>query len=209
MLTLTNKEEITGNKYSFFPTNMGNDASIIGAIYPCEIDFLESLLGTAMYEDMLAIGSGVISNYTTQPISGGAAPPVLKFPANANYELLWSKYLIQFMSIAIMYESLPYIAAQLQTNGLVENNPYGATGLKIKDAKVLQQSHRDNIFKLWYRIEKFLCDNKTDYPLFKTKNCSHYICGDHDCKDEQRKSKTIKGVIFYGLEKQNKRHRCK
>ena len=144
------------------------DAAIIGSIYPAEKRFLKSLLGEDLYNEMISLGSGVVSNYV-------ANPNVEKFPNNANYEKLWANYLLQFMSIAIMHESLPFIAAQIQTNGVVQQNPYGATGLTIKDAQTLQLQHRDTIFNLWYEIEKFLCDNKKEYPLFKPKNCINVL----------------------------------
>ena len=202
MIILTNKQEIILNKYSFFPQNMELDAAIIGSIYPAEKRFLKSLLGDDLYNEMISLGSGVISDYVT-------TPNVEKFPANANYEKLWANYLLQFMSIAIMHESLPFIAAQIQTNGIVQQNPYGATGLTIKDSQTLQLQHRDTIFNLWYEIEKFLCENKKDYPLFKPKNCIRYNC--KDCFDSninffeyllhgrhRHRVRVKKGVVFYG-----------
>lgn len=207
MLTITNKEEIVGNKYSFFPPNMENDAAIIGSIYPAEKKFLQPLLGVELYNDMVAEGSGVVSNYTNAAFIGGAPPPVQKFPNNAAYETLWANMLLQFCSIAIMHESLPFIAAQIQTNGIVQQNPQGATGLTIKDAQTLQLQHRDTINDLWYNIEEYLCKNAEDFPLFKKDKCRHYKCIDLcDPTNNKQISRIKKGVVFYGLERKNKRY---
>lgn len=206
MLTITNKEEIVGNKYSFFPKNMENDAAIIGSIYPAEKKFLQPLLGDELYNAMVTTGSGVISNYTNTAFVGGAQPPVQKFPNNAAYELLWSTMLLQFCSIAIMHESLPFIAAQIQTNGIVQQNPQGATGLTIKDAQTLQLQHRDTINEMWYSIEKYLCDNSEDFPLFNKDKCRHYKCIDLCNTENKQISRIKKGVVFYGLERKTKRY---
>ena len=75
--------------------------------------------------------------------------------------------------------------------------------------QTLQLQHRDTIFNLWYEIEKFLCDNKKEYPLFKPKNCIRYNC--KDCFDSdinffeyllhgrhRHRVRVKKGVVFYG-----------
>ncbi len=206
MKVLSNKQEITGNEYSLFPQNLGIDSIVVARIYPTEKKYLKPLLGDEMYEDMIVKGKDQISNYTSAPFSGGVLPPVEKFPNDANYEKLWSHLLLQFVSICLTHECLPFIAAQVQTNGINQNNPQFATGLTIKDAQTLQLQERDTINGLWYEIEKFLCENADDYPLFHKEKCKHYTCSSL-CNPNKQNTRIKKGVIFYGHKRKNKRHR--
>ena len=114
--------------------------------------------------------------------------------------------LLQFMSIAIMHESLPFIAAQIQTNGIVQQNPQGAKGLTIKDAQTLQMQHRDTLNEMWYKIEEYLCKNSEDFGLFNKNKCTRYECIDLCNEGRRLNSRVKKGVIFYEPKRKIKRY---
>lgn len=171
--------------------------------------FLQPLLGVALYQDMILQQNTVESNYNPS-----VGPIVQKFiaPAPAIYETFWVQYLMRYTAYAVYYEVLPYLTIQVSSKGIYQNDSEFAQNAGVQGVRFLQDNMMQRIDNLKPLIENFLCENKTDLPLFDAKNCPceddcggcHTICncgywnmtGKH-CHACETKKNTSTNIIFY------------
>ncbi len=168
-------EVINGGILRAAPLNARFDQNLISVhIMPAELRYIPDLLGQEMYDDMISKQNASVSNYN--PDAGAL---VNKFPADVNYETLWTKYLLLFVGSIVYNQALPYISAQVTTKGVLFKDLEHAENAGVQGAKYLQTESQKTIDDLQRIIHKWLCDNKVDYPLFEDKDCP---CCD-DCEE--------------------------
>ena len=196
MNTLIQAQEVVNDGiFRPAPNTAHFDPTLIGPhIASAEEGNTIRLLGLELFEDMVLQQNPVISNYN--PNAGAL---VQKFPTNAVYEALWTKYLMRYEGLIVYAAALPFIGVQTTTQGLLINDTEYARNAGIEGVKFMQdtiQRHIDNLEPL---ITNYLCKNSTDFTLFDDKDCKK--CED-DCKDmacqtcnKGRNSSTK--IIFY------------
>jgi len=166
-------EVVNGGIYRGAPTNARFDQTLISPhLDSTEERFVIDLLGEDLYLDMVSKQNAAVSNYN--PDIGAIVP---KFPTEAAYETLWTKYLLRYISYATYHEILPFITIQTSSKGIFANGSEFADNAGIAGAKYLQDAMMKRIDDLRPKIEKYLCDNKADYPLFDDADCP---CDDCD-----------------------------
>lgn len=168
-------EVINGGIFKAAPLNNRFDQTLISPhILPAELRYLPKLLGQDLYDDMISKQNASVSNYN---INVGAI--VQKFPTEAAYETLWTKYLLLFVGSIVFNQSLPYINTQVGSQGVFFNDSEFAANAGIQGVKYLQTENQKTIDDLEGIIKDYLCDNKADFTLFDDKDCP---CCD-DCND--------------------------
>jgi len=147
-------------------------AKVVPHISSAEERYLKPLLGLSLLDDLIAQRAGTASNYNSQP-------PVLKFPNNAAYELLWTKYLWQYAANAAFVQALPYIYYQIAEAGIFVNSTEYAKPAKQVGLDALIDDFQMRQAGLEESIKQHICRNPTDFPLFPNDNCDS--CGCEDC----------------------------
>lgn len=172
------QEVVNTGIYRAAPVNTRFDINIISPhIQSAEERFVVPIMGTALYNDMVANQNPLVSNYN--PDAGAL---VDKFPLNANYESLWTLYLLRFIGYVIYYEALPYLTFQVSSKGIFTNDSEFASNGGLAAVKFMQDNTLQKIDNLKPLIDKYLCDNKTSFPLFNSKHCGCDTCeDDNDC----------------------------
>jgi hypothetical protein len=165
--------------------------------------FLQGVLGTDLYEDMIASQNTSISNYNPD-----VGVIVQKFPLFPIYETIWTKYLLRFIANAVYYEALPFIVVQVSSKGAFINNSEIAQNGGIQGAKFMQDTILQRIDSQKELILEYLCKNKSDFPLFEAdkkcndgcNDCMDCDCGDvnncRTCNDKIYKNNKL-NIIFY------------
>lgn len=166
-------EVVNGGIYRGAPLNDRFDQTLLSPhIESTEERFVIDLLGEDLYLDMVTEQNAAISNYN--PNVGAL---VNKFLINTFYETLWTKYLLRYIAYAVYHEALPFITLQTGSKGIfAQGNEFGDNA-GISGSKYLQDAMMKRIDDLRPKIEKYLCDNKADYPLFDDADCP---CDDCD-----------------------------
>jgi hypothetical protein len=170
-------EVVTDGIFRPAPTTTNFDANLIAPfIASAEEGNTIRILGKDLYEAMIAAQNPNVSNYN--PDAGAL---VQKFPTNAFYETLWTKYLLRYEGLICYATALPFIGLKTTSQGILINNTEYADNAGIQGVKFMQdtiQRHIDNLEPL---INAYLCDNKADYPTFE----SSKLCADccDDCND--------------------------
>ncbi len=161
------------------PLNSRFDAQLLSPwVYFAESRFLlqpKSFMCQEFYDDLIAQKNATPSNY-----NAALGPLVQAYPTNAEYEALWTQYLLPYLSLCVFYTALPYINKQTGSNGSYFNDSQYATQVRLEGSRTLQDETLQNINDAKARLVKFLCDNSEDYPLF----CTDGVCKDccDDCK---------------------------
>lgn len=166
-------EVVNTGVYRPAPTTARFDVNQIAPhILSAEERFLLPILGEDLYNDLVLNQNAAESNYNP---SVGAI--VLKFPTDPVYEALWTKYLMRYTAYSVYYEVLPYLTIQVSSKGIYQNDSEFAQNAGISGVRFLQDNTMQKIDNLKILLESYLCENKTDLPLFNAKNCP---CDD-DC----------------------------
>lgn len=147
-----------------------------------ELKFIKPKLCADLYNDMIAQKNPTPSNYNPD-----VGPIVQAFPGNANYETLWTEYLLALDSYAVMFTALPFISVQTGTNGLYLNDSQFGENAGLKGSKYLQDALLSNqIEPICEAMLDYLCNNAANYPLFKSdlkcKDCGGCDCGQGECQ---------------------------
>jgi len=101
------------------------------------------ILGQDLYDDMVANQNPNVSNYN--PNAGAL---VQKFPSNANYETLWTKFLLRYEGLVVYQYALPFIGIQTTPQGVLLNNTEYEDNAGLEGVKFLQttiQKHIDDL----------------------------------------------------------------
>lgn len=170
------QEVVNTGIYRAAPVNTRFDINIISPhIQSAEERFVVPILGMSLYNDMVFYQNSNVSNYNPD-----AGLIVKKFPTVSAYEDLWEKYLLRFIGYVIYYEALPYLTFQVSSKGIFTNDSEFASNGGLASVKFMQDNTLQKIDNLKPLIEKYLCDNKIDLPLFDSKHCECHTCESHD-----------------------------
>jgi hypothetical protein len=184
------------------PQEVVNDGILNGGP-PAEIRFLRPLLCEAFYLDLIATKTNPTSNYNP-----AICPVTEAYPSNPVYESLWKEYLLPFLSYCVLFQSAPFIAVQIASNGILAGHTQFSETKDISGAKYIQDTLLTTIEILKEDLRRHLCENKELYPLFCA-DC-HCVCdcngeGCHECKNSKVHAPRL-GVVLYN---KNKRHNNK
>lgn len=167
------------------PQSARMDVQLIAPhISAAERAWVLKLLGEAMFLDMVAQQNAAVSNYNPQ-----LGPIVQKFPTASNYEALWVRELgglLELEACAVLFEALPFISAQIGSNGIFLPGGINNTPASDSEVRSLQDRLNRRAQVLQESIQGFLEKNAADYPLYPAKKCGGK--GDKG---------SISGVIFY------------
>lgn len=155
-------------------------------IIDAEREYLLPIVGRDMWGDMIAKRGSSACNYNT-----AIGIEVEAFPNDANYELLWTTHLFEFISLATYWFALPYIHTQVHSAGTVNINDQFHRSAPQQQIDRLQNQTADTLGKRAYEITQWLCTNIADYPLFVNTSCGDG-CSDYGANNIRRN-----GIIIY------------
>lgn len=176
-------------------------------IQSAEERFILPILGKDLYEDMILQQNANESNYN--PNVGAI---VQKFPTNAIYEAFWVNYLMRYVAYSVYYEVLPFLAMQVSSKGIYQNDSEFAQNTGVTGVRFLQDNMMQRIDNLSPLIENYLCENKDDFPLYNSKNCpcddecgncdtfchcGYYEKTGHHCHSCTTNKNTSTNILFY------------
>lgn len=132
------------------PMNARFDASQIAPnISEAERRFLKTFINQEFFDDLVAQKNPVPSNYNPD-----LGPIVLAYPANAEYETLWTQYLFPYLSKASLHESLDGIVLQVGSNGIFLNDTEYAQNAGISGLGFMKDSLMETLKDLQPSIIK-------------------------------------------------------
>lgn len=160
MQLLTAQEIINGGILRQVPLSARFDGMLLSPhIQLAEVRFLRETLTKDLYSTMVAQKERV-GIYNSDLATPQAAFDV------AELETLYAGYVIKLVSYATVYQSLPYIAAQISSNGIMATNTDFAQNLGLDGARFLRDDLLQNIELLQKECKDFLCDNKSTYATY-------------------------------------------
>jgi hypothetical protein len=176
MVTLIKPSEaVGGGIMRAAPQSARMDVQLIAPhVASAEREFVKNLLGSALFADMVALQNTAQSNYN--PALGALVP---KFPANPNYEALWVLALLELESTAVLYQALPFISAQIGSNGVLIPQGVNTVAASSQQAKDMADNLSRRIKALQCEIFDYLEENAALFPLYEPKNKNG--CGDKKC----------------------------
>lgn len=208
MQTLIKPSEVVNTGvYRPAPTTARFDVNVISPhILSAEERFILPILGKNLYNDMVLQQNPAESNYN--PAVGAIVQKFLTVPA---YEALWTSYLMRYVAYSVFYEVLPFLAMQVSSKGIYQNDSEFAQNAGVSGVRFLQDNMMQKIDNLSPLITEYLCQNKTDYPLYDSKkcpcneceycnnfcNCGHYTATGNHCQSCHTNKNTSTNIIFY------------
>lgn len=173
------------------PLNVQFDTLLLDPhLADAEERWLVPMLCRELYEDMITQRNTNNANYN--PDFG---PIVAMFPTNAAYEALWIKYLYRYTAQAVVVEALPFIYAQIGSNGVFMPTMTNNQPASMRDVQFLRTEMTNRLDATRELIESYLCENKQDFTLYPQSRCKCKTgCTCDVCK---RSIKRNGGVVFY------------
>lgn len=197
MLTINNtliqpQEVVGGGILKTSPTTAKLDPILVAPyIKIAELNWLVPVLCDDFYKDLIKEKDSIVSNYN--PYIDTTCPIVKAFPNNADYETLWVDYLLPYLSFAAILQSFPTIGIQIASSGVFQVNTQYAQASELDKMKYIEQHIRTSLETLKGGLIKYLCENKTKYPLF----CSECHCKcDCGCCEECNTNKYKSNNLF-------------
>lgn len=175
MQTLIKPAEVVNTGvYRPAPTTARFDVNVIAPqVLSAEERWLLPVLGRDLYDDLVSNQNPLESNYN--PAVGATVPKFIA-PAPAAYEALWTSYLMRYTAFAVFYEVLPFLAVQVTTKGLYQNDSEFAQNAGIGGVRFLQDNMMQKLDNLKPLLIEYLCNNKADLPLYDSKDCPCNDC---------------------------------
>lgn len=202
-------EVVNSGVFRGSPLTTRFDINLIAThIKTAEIRFVEKVLCRAFYNDLVAQKTTDEANYNS---AVGAITP--KFDNNADYEDLWRNYLYLYISNAVFYVALPFIASQVTSAGIMElSTEYAQNGGQTA-AEKLQKETLVNIEALRDAMLDFICNYRASkYPLYPKTLCIENCGTCEDCEEytevsNKKRNKSF-GVVFYDTPNTKRNYSC-
>tara|TARA_R110002167_G_scaffold106599_8_gene273273 strand:+ start:6367 stop:6870 length:504 start_codon:yes stop_codon:yes gene_type:complete len=121
---------------------------ILPTIWQCQIQYLQNLLGTKLYNDL-------ITKVIAGTIAGDDETLMVDYVSDAL--LYWVQYELQ---IPLLYE--------YRNKNVSTNRSDDATPISLKDSYRIENRFKDKAEFFSKRLSDYLCANSTLYPLFCT-----------------------------------------
>lgn len=97
--------------------------------------------------------------------------PVSKF-ANNDFQELWDEYLGQLLAFMVIHASVFKTAFKMTNQGVMRNRTDGSDPASTDGVKLLKDELMSDVEIMFNRMDKYLRDNKTKFPLYKgNQNC--------------------------------------
>lgn len=121
---------------------------ILPTIWQCQIQYLQNLLGTKLYDDL-------ITKVIAGTIAGDDETLIVDYISDAL--LYWCQYELQ---IPLLYE--------YRNKNVSTNRSDDATPISLKDSYRIENRFKDKAEFFSKRLSDYLCANSTLYPLYCT-----------------------------------------
>lgn len=108
------------------------------------------------------------------PIASLNWQPTSKFN-NSNNQVLWSLYLQEFIALAVQHGSTYKNAFRTTSKGIMRNEGEYSKPAEYSEVKALKDELMADLDVLREKMMTFLQENKSNYPAFKSSNCSESI----------------------------------
>jgi hypothetical protein len=207
MQTLIKPAEVVNTGvYRPAPTTARFDVNVLAPhVLSAEERFVIPILGKDLYYDLVLKQNPLESNYN--PAVGAIVNKFIA-PAPAAYEDLWISYLMRYIAYAVYYEVLPFIAVQVSSKGIYQNDSEFAQNSGVSGVRFLQDNMMQKIDNLKPLLEEYLCKNKSNFILFDSRNCpcddecNSCNCGYHiktgkHCHNCEVGKNSSTNIIFY------------
>lgn len=145
--------------YSPIPNNY-NWQEIENFVHTAEKIWLEPILGTPLYEELL---EQVNKNEVT--------------PENAT--LLLQIY--PYLSFATCFEALPFIAYHFTEVGITSGKSDNSDSISVKGINYISTTLRGQVETMKSLLKRFLDEHKDVYPLYRPDDCGS--CSENVCED--------------------------
>lgn len=132
-------------KYSPLPENYNMD-EIMPFVHPAEIMWLEPVLGTALYNELI---EQVNLNQVTE----------------LNSTLLLNIY--PYLSFAVVYSALPFIQFHVSEVGVTKGKSDNSDSISNADANYMSEHLRKMVEEMKKLLKQFLDTNAEYYPLYR------------------------------------------
>ena len=123
---------------------------ILPTIWQCQIQYLQNLLGTKLYDDL-------ITKVIAGTIAGDDETLMVDYVSDAL--LYWVQYELQ---IPLLYE--------YRNKNVSTNRSDDATPISLKDSYRIENRFKDKAEFFSKRLSDYLCANSTLYPLYCTES---------------------------------------
>ena len=137
-------------EYSPLPKNY-DISEIIPYIKPTEHIWIEPVLGTALYEELL---EQVKNNSLTAE----------------NSTLLLAVY--PYLSFAVVYEALPFIGYHLTEVGITKGKSDNSDSVSMNDMNYITNHLRETVEYMKYQLKHWLDDHSESFPLYNSDDCT-------------------------------------
>lgn len=127
-----------------------DDNKLVPFIYKCQDIYLQQILGTTFFEHLKdAIVNDSLTTYEDNLIRD---------------------YIQNMVSEWTLYEALPFISNKITNKSLSQENYEFGTPSTLDDLKYLRNSIRDMAEFYSKRLNKYLCDNSSLFPVYQNPN---------------------------------------
>lgn len=132
-------------KYSPLPNNY-NMEEIMPFVHPAEIMWVEPVIGTALYNELL------------QQVNDNEVTPL-------NSTLLLNIY--PYLAFAVVYSALPFIQYHVSEVGVTKGKSDNSDSITNRDANYMSEHLRKMIEEMKKLLKQFLDTNAEYYPLYR------------------------------------------
>lgn len=127
-----------------------DDNKLVPFIYKCQDIYLQQILGTTFFEHLKY---AIVNDSLT-----------------TDEDNLIRDYIQNMVSEWTLYEALPFISNKITNKSLSQENYEFGTPSTLDDLKYLRNSIRDMAEFYSKRLNKYLCDNSSLFPVYQNPN---------------------------------------
>ena len=126
-----------------------DEAAITGFLANAQLRYIETAVGTAMYQDMIA-----------EVISGGTT-----------YNDFNEAYLYPALAYLTVSDYLPFAHYKIQKKGITKSGSDNSTPVEIDELSIILKRTEATANFYLNRMIAYLDDNKDSYPLYRGNTC--------------------------------------
>jgi hypothetical protein len=150
-----------------------NDISLIGVDDIKELTSISKSISAELLEPYIIISE----EYYVYPILGDALLTELKNQITGNTlsalnAILLNQYIRPLAAYGAWFEGAPFIQFKTVQKGIVKQSSDNSSNVDLSEFNVYRNSIKDKISFYEDRLAKYLDDNKSSYPLYRS-NCNN------------------------------------
>lgn len=185
------------------PTDISVDPrTLLTSIQIAEDRFIKPFIGKALYNDLRDKKNVVVTSINNAfltalfpvgaVLNNGDIVNAIELVDNSWYRQLWNEHLWKLVAECVVYTASPVNYSKFTSAGEINNNPQvmaiqtegsGSASVSLKSMQwKMDQLLMSRIDPLKASLHEWLCDNKTNFPLY-TKECK---CGSDGVSYERK-----------------------